>query len=200
MVILTPERLRVWQALIPTLAELPAAPKRIILHWTGGGPKANDVDLAHYHYVVTQPNGAVARGAHPVSRNMRNVSGTAYAMHTGGFNSYSVGVSFAGMLNATPARVYGPYPLVEQQVLSGLAFVAMLCRAWGLDPENPAHLFTHYEAWTIHGVKGAMNDRKFDITFLQFRPELRKDDVGPWLRATTGDFLRTLLRQPVPET
>src|SRR5690606_18192107 len=111
----------------------------------------------------------VVRGIHPVTANMRSLTAKdQYAAHTGGFNSHSVGFSFAGMANSAPGRRFGPYPLTESQVKNGLAFVALCLMLWQLDPLNPAHLFTHYEAWTIHQVKGQMNHRKWDITELPF--------------------------------
>jgi len=186
------------KALIPALAGLPARPKRVVLHWTGGGPTANDIDKAHYHFIVNR-DGTVVRGAHTVAQNMKQLSARdSYAGHTGGFNSFSIGVSFAGMADSGPVTakhpkgVFGPYPLTEAQVRAGLIFVALLCKTYGLDPKNVNHVFTHYEAWTVHKVKGQMNDQKFDITMLQFMPSLGKDQVGPWLRENAALHLKEL--------
>lgn len=176
-------------ATIPRLDQLPAAPRRIILHWTGGGHRANQVDRKAYHYVV-EHDGTVVQGVHPVADNMQRVWGDRYARHTGGFNSFSVGISFAGMKDAVNARHPGPAPLKEGQVLAGLRFAAECCAAWRLDPLNPAHVFHHREAWELHGVKGTENHTKPDITFLPFLPELTRTQTGPWLRARIAGFLR----------
>jgi hypothetical protein len=176
--VVTKDQVNAWRSLVPTLASLPAAPKRIVLHWTGGGSSANATDKAHYHFIVNQ-DGTIVKGVWPVGSNMRRVNGTSYAQHTGGFNSFSIGVSFAGM--NSPATV-----LTERQVMTGLAFVALLCVTYKLDPTNTAQLFTHMEAWTLHKVKGTQNDTKSDIDRLKFRPELGKADVGPWLRKQTS--------------
>jgi alkanesulfonate monooxygenase SsuD/methylene tetrahydromethanopterin reductase-like flavin-dependent oxidoreductase (luciferase family) len=109
--------------------------------------------------------------------------GDAYAAHTGGLNSYSVGVSFCGMWGAKPGGPFGPAPLLEDQVTAGLRFVGQLCTAWHLDPTNPEHLFTHAEAWTRHRVKGTRNDEKWDILVLPYLPEVPADRVGDLLRA-----------------
>jgi len=58
---------------------------------------ANAVDRAHYHYIV-QHDLSVVPGVHAVATNMRQLRGTdAYAAHTGGMNSFSIGLAFAGM-------------------------------------------------------------------------------------------------------
>lgn len=165
--------------LIPSIDDLPAPPARAILHWTGGGPRASNLERGHYHYLIEQPNGATVVGK-PVAANMRRLRSTDdYAAHTAGFNSYSVGFSFCGMLNAREGRRFGEFPLTEEQVRVGLRFVAIALREWGLDVTNPAHLFTHYEAQALHGVPQKV---KWDITELVFLPGLTKEEVGPWLR------------------
>jgi len=189
MRIVTPDVLREWEKIIPTLDRLPAPPRRCILHWTGGPPRANNLDRQHYHYIFNQPSGEVVLGHNPVASNTRRVaSGTPYAAHTGGFNSFSVGFAFAGMLNASPGRRFGTVPLTEVQVRSGLTFVAYCMYLWNL-PVNEATLFTHYEAWAVHKVKGSTNHTKWDINELQFAPHLNKDQVGPWLREVTRNHI-----------
>jgi hypothetical protein len=113
----------------------------------------------------------------------RLTSGDEYAAHTAGFNSFSVGFSFCGMLGAQEGRRFGKFPLLEAQVRSGLHFVALCLQEWGLDPANPAHLFTHYEAQALHGIP---QRGKWDITELEFLPGISKYEIGPWLRAETG--------------
>lgn len=176
-------------AVIPPLSELPAPPRRIILHWTGGGHRANEIDRKAYHYVV-EHDGNIVQGVHSVAKNMQRVWGENYARHTGGLNSFSVGISFAGMRDSVNARNPGPAPLKEGQVLAGLRFAAECCEEWNLNPLDPKHLFHHREAWELHGVRGTQNHVKPDITYLPFMPELRRTETGPWLRARCADFLR----------
>lgn len=173
---------------IPTLDELPAKPRRIVLHWTGGGRTANSVDRKAYHYVV-EHDGNVVQGVHPVAHNMRKLTDDSYAHHTGGFNSFSVGISFAGMKGAESLANPGPAPLKSGQVLAGLTFVAECCDAWSLDPRDPDHVFHHREAWELHRVKGTQNHKKKDITFLPFMPELGFSETGPWLRRKIAELM-----------
>lgn len=175
-------------ARIPTLNELPARPRRIILHWTGGGSRANSVDRKAYHYVV-EHDGNVVPGVHSVADNMRELTGSDYARHTGGFNSFSVGISFAGMKGSSSANSPGPAPLKPVQVMAGLHFVAECCKAWNLDPLNERHVFHHREAYELHGVKGTQNHKKQDITFLPFMPELGFSETGPWLRRKIAEIM-----------
>lgn len=183
--------------LIPTLDELPAAPKRAVLHWTGGGPKANAIDRKHYHFLFEQPTGNLVQGDHSVAANMKSLSSRdAYAGHTGGFNSFSAGFSFCGMRGSAPWKTFGPEPLEQEQVFNGLTFVGLCLWAWGLDPLRSAHLFTHMEAWTLHKVRGKMNDQKFDIGMLSWL-DLKPDAVGPYLRTKTSELLESVI--PAPE-
>lgn len=183
---------------IPELADLPAPPKRIILHWTGGGPKANEVDRKAYHYIVNS-DGRVVAGSHPVAANMKKLrENDAYARHTGGFNSFSVSISFAGMAEYGGPSSPGPYPLRQLQVERGVELAGVLCGLWKLDPLNPEQLFTHREAWTLHGVKGKVNHEKRDIEHLPFAPHLGKDEVGPYLRAAASGELILGIDSPAP--
>src|SRR5688572_11944664 len=121
---------------VPLLTQLPARPKRIILHWTGGGAKASDFEKQHYHYLVEQ-TGKIVAGV-PVTQNMTNVKdGVPYAAHTKGFNSFSVGISFCGMGDAPSLTdwkkgKHGTVPLTEVQLEAGCRFIGLLCRAWEL--------------------------------------------------------------------
>lgn len=171
-----------WGVELPEATDLPGLPKGIVLHWTGGGPKANRIDLGAYHYVV-ETDGTVREGLHPVAANMRQLSsGDEYAQHTGGFNSFRVGLSAAGMRGYTSRHRTGEVPLTSLQIDRLCELAAYFCTFAGLDPMNPAHLCTHQEVWTIHGVKGTRNDQKTDIEFLPFLRHLEEDEVGPFLR------------------
>lgn len=175
-----------YQDFIPRIEDLPHAPKRIIMHWTGGKHIPNSVDLEHYHFLF-DGDGDVVKGVHPVSSNMRRLkSGDNYAAHTRGFNSYSIGVSFCGMHGSRPGVSFGNWPLKENQVQEGLKFVSALCLAYGLNPMDSHHVFTHYEAEYLHGVDQVPvgpGTWKRDITELEFLPDLKKNDVGSWIRS-----------------
>lgn len=170
--------------LVPTLAELPEAPKRIIMHWTAGGRVASAFERGHYHYLVEQTGNVVA--GLPVRLNCRKVSSAVqYAAHTRGMNSYSVGVAFCGMRGAVQGGTFGPDPLTEDQVDAGCRFIARLCAAWDLTP-NHDRLFTHSEAERIHGVKQV---GKWDIDVLAFRPNASPQECGDYLRGRVAYWM-----------
>jgi hypothetical protein len=192
---LTRETITAWLPMIPTEDDLRTIPRRIIMHWTGGNRSASELEKKHYHYLFEQ-DGDVVQGI-DVDENMEHIDDNFYAAHTRGFNSYSAGVSFCGMAGATPGHNFGKYPLTEEQVDTGLAFIALLCYVWGLDPEDVNQLFTHYEAEAVHGVDQlplGSGNWKWDITELQFLPDLDKDEVGPWLRAEVARHLEDIER------
>lgn len=170
--------------LIPNVEDLDARPKRCILHWTAGTYVPNETDKSHYHYLIT-PDG-VTLADRSVNSNMRRLEvGDLYAAHTRRFNSFSVGFSFCGMRGASPGRNFGKWPLIEKQVRMGLQFVSLCTLVWGMNPLDPHHVFTHYEAEHLHGVDQVPvgpGTWKWDITELEFKPELEKNEVGRWLR------------------
>lgn len=181
---------------IPTLRSLPAQPRRIILHWTGGGPEAGGADLAAYHYVVQQ-DGIVREGV-PVPRNMRDLSGqpiSEYAAHTRGLNSYSVGVGLAGMWQAREGGPYGEYPITEEQVEAACHWVARLCDAWEL-PVDATTVHSHWEAEHLHGVP---QTGKWDITVLPWDPAILPHEVGPTLREWVRQAQKDDPEIPTPE-
>jgi hypothetical protein len=184
-----------WGVSMPLANELPALPRGVVLHWTGGGPRANSVDLGAYHYVV-ELDGKVKAGKWSVASNMRLCSGGTYAMHTGGFNSYRVGISSAGMLNYVSPTRMGQHPLTEVQVRRMMEVAAHFIKLARLDPLNPAHLCTHQEVWTIHGVRGTQNHHKKDIEVLPFRPDLKPEEVGDYLRSLAAEALRVGAPEP----
>lgn len=173
--------------MIPPLSKLPGRPKRIVAHWTAGSYKANSIDLAAYHFLI-EGDERIRAGKHPVAANMRRVSGE-YAQHTGGNNSFTIGVSFCAMRDRqTPIR--------EGQWRRGIVLLAALCHEYGLDASKPDHLCTHMEVWTIHKIKGTQNHQKVDINWLAFKPELKPHEVGPYMRAEVAKLLKTYQQNP----
>lgn len=184
--------IELWGVELPERHELPALPRGVVLHWTGGGSRANSVDLDAYHYVV-EFDGTVRHGRWSVAANMRQVSGSAYAAHVGGWNSYRVGLSAAGMKGYSGLHNTGPHPLTATQVHRLLEVAEYFLELGGLDPLDPAHLCSHREVWTLHGIKGKQNHQKRDIEFLPFLPQLKPADVGYYLRDRAED-----VRHPLP--
>lgn len=170
-----------WGVELPLAGELPAPPRGVVVHWTGGGPRANSVDLGAYHYVV-EFDGTVRQGRWSVAANMRSLTDRSYAMHTGGHNGYRVGLSAAGMKDYLSPTARGSHPLTGMQVRRMMEVAAYFLELGGLNPLDPAHLCSHREVWTLLGIKGAQNHLKKDIEFLPFLSELKPVEVGDYLR------------------
>lgn len=168
---------------VPTLAELPAPPKRVILHWTAGRYVASTDERTHYHYLA-QSDGQIVSGV-PVANNMRQLArgSVDYAAHTRGFNSFSVGMAACGMMGAIQGGDLGRFPLLEGQVKSLCRFAGYCCRLWDL-PVTQDTVFTHAEAPRLHGVSQA---GKWDIDVLPWLPDLTPEQVGQWLRAQVAE-------------
>lgn len=179
-----------WGLKLPTLSELPTKPYGVVLHWTGGGSRANSTDLAAYHYVVEQ-DGTARAGIWPVSANMRRLVATdkRYAMHAGGYNSFRIGISAAGMKGYLSRKEPGLYPITEVQIERIAEMAAYFLKLARLDPTDPGALCTHREIWTIHRIRGQHNHEKTDIEFLPFRPELGSDEVGDYLRSRAASYM-----------
>lgn len=184
-------------SLLPPRSELPAAPRRIVLHWSGGRREASAHDRDFYHVLVEDWHGKYryAKGV-PVSRNMQSVRGLpsyqndperGYAPHTSKFNSHSIGFSVCGMWRAVDARPAGevdpgPSPITEVQMKGLVALTAHACRLYRLEP-TVEQVFTHYEAETVHGVE---QDDRWDISWLpdftgprsSYGPEIRRRIVA----------------------
>jgi hypothetical protein len=162
---------------IPTLAQLPGKPKRIILHWTGGTYHVGLSDRRSYHYVI-DGDGLPHEGV-PVHWNMRPTASTLnYAAHTRMMNSFSVGIAFAGMFGAHERGPYGKWPLTQEQVMAGCYFIGQLCREWELDVTSDT-VHTHAEADWRHGVR---QNGKWDINVLPWDPSLSREEVSAQLR------------------
>lgn len=189
--------------------------RRIILHWTAGGHEASEHDRASYHWLLEH---AIGDPADPTDDKVRRVLGVpaernatpttgrpsyerdperGYAPHTYNFNTGSLGVALCGMRGAVDGRPGGVVqpgtsPITLLQVRGLLGLVVELLGVYGLDP-TPEQLFTHYEAEALHGVdqlpRGPGN-WKWDITWLPHRPDVAKDDVGPWLREQVARWQR----------
>lgn len=185
------------------MPEIPILPglRGVVLHWTGGGYQANAVDRAAYHWIV-EGDGRVVAGVAPEANMRRLAVGDRYAAHTGGWNSYRVGISCAGMKDYRSRSSVGNYPLRFVQVLEACKLAGMILVANGLDPRDPLMLCTHQEVWTLHGIKGTRNHQKTDIEYLPFAPALKPHDVGAYLRMLaylySRDWPRPSFTRPLP--
>lgn len=153
--------------------------RRIHLHWTAGGHKANSTDKKSYHILV-QGDGTLVRGNHSIKANEAPVAGQ-YAPHTRKANTKAIGVSMCGMMGSRERPFDpGPAPLTEGQWEVALSVIADLAEAYSI-LVTPTTVLTHAE------VQNALNipqRNKWDISRLAFDDRFTTvAEVGEELRA-----------------
>lgn len=151
--------------------------KKIILHWTAGAYSPNSVDLKHYHYLIDK-NGRINNGIFKPEDN-ENCNDGKYAAHTGGGNTGAVGIAMCGMCGYSSPDKLGGYPLVKVQCEAMFSFAAKIAKKYGI-PIDAAHIMTHYE----FGMKNPKTTSagKIDIVYLPPYPEVKKQEVGDFIR------------------
>lgn len=168
--------------------------KRIILHWTAGGHRPNEIDTRHYHFLI-DGNGLVHQGLHPVAANSRErgpLKAGTYAAHTANCNTDSIGIAICAMADAQerPFRP-GSAPITGDQLVALATLVARLSRDYGI-PITRETVLTHAEVQPTLGITQA---GKWDITWL---PGM----VAPGAPVTVGDRIRALIADqdmPAPQ-
>ncbi len=155
-----------------------AAMKRIHVHWTAGGHRANATDRKAYHLLV-QGDGSLVRGDSPIDANAPG-SRRKPAFHTLNANTGAIGVSMCCMADAREAPfVPGPAPMTPVQWSATVQVVGRLARAYAI-AVTPTTILTHAEVEPNLGIR---QRRKWDITRLPF-------DAGVVGHKAVGDKLR----------
>jgi N-acetylmuramoyl-L-alanine amidase len=162
--------------------------KKICLHWTAGPGDQTEADFTHYHYTVGK-EGVIKDGKCQPSANIPPLTNGHYAAHCGGGNSWCIGVALCGMVGYTGPGKVGPYPLTEKQGEAAWEFIAKLCKQHGI-PVTSDTVFTHYEFGRKHPESDSAG--KIDITHLPYRPELKADEVGDYIRGKVRWYLSRL--------
>ncbi|MEO1490953.1 MAG: N-acetylmuramoyl-L-alanine amidase [Pseudomonadota bacterium] len=156
--------------------------KRIHLHWTAGGHKANSVDKKAYHILV-EGDGKLVRGTHSIADNAspRPSPRRSRAAHTRNANTGAIGVSLCAM-RKSKERPFdpGPSPLTREQWDVGMQVLADLAEKYGV-LVTPQTILTHAEVQANLGIK---QKNKWDITRLAF-----DDDVSG--HAEVGELMRS---------
>lgn len=178
---------------LPDPADLNWPPRRIVLHWTAGASKASNNDRKHYH-VLIEDDGTPLLGNPSLSANCRNIPPVApawshdhpegYAAHTSRFNSWSMGISLCGMLDAVEGHESdSAFPLTIQQTDALIKLLARACKLYGLWPTEH-RIMTHEEVQRLHGVE---QPGKWDIRWLPIHDGIVEgNEVGPWIRTTVA--------------
>ena len=159
--------------------------QRTITHWTGGGSRANEGDLSHYHF-VTEHDGKVLRGKEKPEDNIVTSDGN-YARHVLNLNTGSIGVAMAGMHGAVESPFdAGPSPITEKQFEAHCLLLAELHRQYSI-PVSRKTCLTHAEVEPTLGVK---QKGKWDLTRLPFKPEIRGAiPVGDYMRERVASYV-----------
>ncbi len=152
--------------------------KRVIVHWTAGAHRANNLDLNHYHFIV-EGDGRVVRGHHSVRDNQSPIDNNRYAAHTKNCNGGSIGVAVACMHGATERPFdAGAYPMTKVQWYVMAHVVAELCYRYHIQVQ-PECVLGHGEVQKILGIR---QDNKWDPTVLPWNPTLSAREVGDTFR------------------
>lgn len=154
--------------------------QRAVVHWTGGGPKASDLDKCHYH-VLIEDDGMLVRGNHPITANetLTGKSSDQYAAHVARLNTGSIGIGLCGMAGARESPLdFGRFPLTPRQWARAGELLAVLCDRYVI-PVSYKTVLTHAEVEPTLGVRQA---GKWDITVLEFSTVRGAKPIGDMLR------------------
>lgn len=152
--------------------------KRIVLHWTAGGPVPTSYEKECYHYLVDSM-GKIHLGKFKPEANLICRTGM-YAEHTGGGNTGSIGVSMCAMAGFKNKNDQGRFPITKVQFEAAMKLCAKLALQYDIQI-NPDTVLTHYE----FGQKNpkTTSSGKIDIIFLPPFPWIGKEDVGSFIRS-----------------
>jgi len=151
---------------------------RIILHWTAGGPVPTSYEKDCYHYLIDSL-GRIYKGKFKPEANAVCKKGM-YAMHTGGGNTGSIGVSMCAMANFRDKNNQGDFPITKIQFEATMKLCAKLAKDCDIDI-TPETVMTHYEFGQKHPETTSYG--KIDIVFLPPYPWISKEDVGSFIRS-----------------
>ena len=167
--------------------------RRLVLHWTGGGPRPNPKDLRSYHALVAQDSER-HDGDKPPEAN-RSPLGGGYVRHAGGFNSDAIGLALCGM-NGARERPFHPggYPINAAQYEEACRWAAEFCETYRIKVTRNKVLI-HSEVLPRFGA----GIPKWDVNWLPGM-SLPGDPVemGDAFRARVQAHLETLRAVPKP--
>lgn len=152
--------------------------KRIIIHWTAGGHVPTSYEKERYHYLIDSL-GKVHVGKFKPEANLVCRKGL-YAMHTGGGNTSSIGISMCGMAGFRSKNNQGDFPLTKVQFEAAMKLCADLARKYDINV-TPETVMTHYEFGQRHPQ--TTSHGKIDIIFISPYPWISKDDAGSFIRS-----------------
>lgn len=152
--------------------------KRLIIHWTAGGYVPTSYEKERYHYLVDSM-GKIHLGKFKPEANLTCRQGM-YAMHTGGGNTGSIGVSMCSMEGFRSKANQGDFPFTKMQFEATMKLCAELAKKYGIEV-SPDTVMTHYEFGQKHPKTTSYG--KIDIVFIPPYPWISKDDCGSFIRS-----------------
>lgn len=152
--------------------------KRIIIHWTAGGHVPTSYEKERYHFLVDSL-GKVHLGKFKPEANLICRNGM-YAMHTGGGNTGSVGISMCAMAGFKNKNEQGKFPITTVQFEATMKLCAEIAKKYDIKI-SPDTVITHYEFGQKH--PNTTSHGKIDIIFIPPYPWISKDDVGSFIRS-----------------
>jgi N-acetyl-anhydromuramyl-L-alanine amidase AmpD len=152
--------------------------KRIIVHWTAGTNQPNSTDYEHYHYLISG-DGIVVNGKFTPADN-ENCNDGAYAQHTGGGNTGSIGIALCGMCGFSSRTNVGKYPLTKVQCEKAFKLIAELAKKYKITISSET-VMTHYEFGIKHPKTSSAG--KIDIIYLPPYPDVEQSKIGDYIRS-----------------
>lgn len=152
--------------------------KRIIIHWTAGGPVPTFYEKGFYHYLIDSV-GKIHLGKFRPEANLNCKKGM-YAAHTGGGNTSSIGVAMCSMAGFKDKNNQGHFPFTKIQFESTMKLCAQLAKKYNIKI-TPDTVMTHYEFGQKH--PNTTSHGKIDIVFIPPYPWVSRSDVGSFIRS-----------------
>lgn len=152
--------------------------KRIIIHWTAGGYYPSSYEKNFYHFLVDK-DGKIYTGNFKPENNLNCQKGN-YAMHTGGGNTGSIGVSMCAMAGFKNRNNPGNYPITAKQFEATMKLCASLCIKYKLDI-TPETVMTHYEFGIKH--PSTTSAGKIDVIYIPPYSWVSQNETGSFIRS-----------------
>lgn len=163
-------------------------------HWSGGGHKANAVDLRSYH-VLTEGDGAIRYGV-DIALNSGSLK-PGYAAHTRANNTGNIGLTMCGMAGARESPWHpGTAPLTTVQWNAHVLVTADLCDFFKIGVAR--HRVCFHAEVPIH--LGIAQAGKWDVIRLPFDESVRGAvAIGDRWRDEVLSALRGNGPEPLPQ-
>lgn len=152
--------------------------KRIVIHWTAGGPVPTSYEKECYHYLVDSL-GKIHLGKFKPEANLICRTGM-YAAHTGGGNTGSIGIAMCAMAGFRNKNNQGHFPITRIQFEATMKLCARLALQYKIQV-TPESVYTHYEFGQKN--QNTTSKGKIDVIFLPPFPWIGKEDVGCFIRS-----------------